>query len=438
VLEILIHLIIAAHGAWGSYEERSLVVQVDQLRSRGEPMWPQDFTRAKIPDAQNAAFFLRAAHGALETKGEDWQRLGEISFTLPLSKEDAAVLERVVEANVEALRLVESAQALKEANWGITYATPMIQTPLPDLSKLADLRRLVDAQVTLALHRGEYAKAAAGVRDLMTISRGAGGMEFLVGHLVALSAAASAAERAEALGQAADPKDVATVEALRKLIDELLEEKELRAGWRRALMGERAVFTEVVLNLDKLRGMRDAPAGGPMGYLGKPLVMRDGMFLVWHVEGLIKAVDAKDLPAYMKAAQAAGNPQEESYSFRMLHMMSSMLMPAHEKIARRHFLVLADRRMAATALAIRLYALENGGNLPKTLDELVPKYLPAAPLDPLSDGKRIGYDSQRQILWSVGENGRDDGGSEKEVKAGVKTRFALEDLVVHLSRQGGQ
>jgi hypothetical protein len=434
VLEILFHLLIGAHGAWGCYEERSLTLQVDQLRARGEPMWAEDFKRVKLPDAQNAAFFLRAASRALETQGEEWQKLGEMNLTLPLSKEDAAVLERAVAANVETLRLVEAARALKEVDWGITYATPMIHTLLPDLSHLANLRRLVEAQVTLALHRGEYVKAAVGVRDLMTISRAAGGMEFLVGHVVALSAAASAAERAGALGQASDLKDDAALEAMRKLIDELLDEKELRQGWRRALMGERAVFTEVVLNLDKVRGMPDAPTGGPPGYFAKPLVMRDGMFLLWHLERLLKAVEAKDLPAYLKAVEITGGA-DDGYWFRMLHMMSSKLMPAHEKVARRHFMVLADRRLAATALAIRLYASETGGKRPTTLDELAPKFFPAAPLDPLSDGKRIGYDAQRQILWSVGENGRDDGGSEKEMKLGAKGRYALEDLVVHLNRQ---
>jgi len=35
-------------------------------------------------------------------------------------------------------------------------------------------------------------------------------------------------------------------------------------------------------------------------------------------------------------------------------------------------------------------------------------------------------------LWSVGENGVDDGGSEKEVKPGFKTRYQVQDLVVHL------
>lgn len=440
MLEILIHLIIAAHAAWGVAEERALVAQVQELRARGEPMWAEDFKRAKIPDAQNAAFFLRTAHRALETKGDDWTKLAEMKLALPLSKEDAALLERVVAANVESLRLVESAGTLKDVNWEIPYATPMIQTAVPELGNLRELQRLVDAQVTLALHHGEYAKAAARVRDLMTISRGASGMEFLVGHLVSLSSAASAAERAAALAQEMNGKDQATMEAMgeavRKLIDELLDEKQLREGWRRALMGERAVFTEVVLNLDKVRGMPDVPAHGPLGDLVKPLVMRDGMFFLWYVQQLIKAVDARDLAAYLKAAEIAGNLAEENYYFRILHMMSAMLMPAQEKVARRHFIVLADRRLAATALAARLYAMEHG-RFPATLEELAPKYLPAVPDDPMADGKKLGYvaEAARPRLYSVGENGKDDGGSEKPLLTSQQdSRLKREDLVVHLKR----
>jgi hypothetical protein len=417
-------------------EERALVAQVQELRARGEPMGAEDFKRAKIPDAQNAAFFLRTAHRALETKGDDWMKLEEMKLALPLSKEGAALLERVVGANVESLRLVESARTLKEVNWGIAYATPMIQTTLPELANLRELQRLVDAQVTLALHQGEYAKAAAGVRDLMTISRGANGMEFLVGHLVSLASAASAAERAAALAQEMNGKDQATVDAVRKLIEELLEEKPLREGWRRGLMGERAVFTEVVLNLDKTKGLPRGTPAGPLGNLVKPLIMRDGMFFLWHVEQLIKAVDAKDFSAYLKATEVTGNLEEGSYYFQKLHMLSAMLMPAHEKIARRHFMVLADRRLAATALGARLYALEHG-RLPATLEELAPKYLPAVPDDPMADGKKLGYvaEEARPRLYSVGENGKDDGGSEKPLAISrQESRQQREDLVVHLKR----
>ena len=77
-----------------------------------------------------------------------------------------------------------------------------------------------------------------------------------------------------------------------------------------------------------------------------------------------------------------------------------------------HFRGLAIRRMAATALAIRLYQLEHGRR-PAKLADLVPKYLPAVPLDPFAAaGRPIGYlpKAPRPLLYSINADGKDQGG----------------------------
>ena len=49
------------------------------------------------------------------------------------------------------------------------------------------------------------------------------------------------------------------------------------------------------------------------------------------------------------------------------------------------------------------------GRWPGTLQELVPAFLPAVPTDPF-DGQPFRYDPGREQLWSVGPDGKDDGG----------------------------
>ncbi|MCH8242837.1 MAG: hypothetical protein IH897_09530 [Planctomycetes bacterium] len=74
---------------------------------------------------------------------------------------------------------------------------------------------------------------------------------------------------------------------------------------------------------------------------------------------------------------------------------------------------LAYRRMAALSLAIRLYEVEYGRR-PDALDRLVPAFVESIPIDPFSPtGERLQYvrDEQRNIIYSVGFNGLDDGGS---------------------------
>jgi len=107
---------------------------------------------------------------------------------------------------------------------------------------------------------------------------------------------------------------------------------------------------------------------------------------------------------------------------------------------RAHYRYLAERRMAAVALAVRLYRADHAGRWPDSLEQLVPDYLPSVPSDPFAAGGRPlrylrdspGWDIPPTmaaaessyipppgtgpflggpVVYSVGEDGIDDGGS---------------------------
>ena len=70
----------------------------------------------------------------------------------------------------------------------------------------------------------------------------------------------------------------------------------------------------------------------------------------------------------------------------------------------------AVTHVAATQLAIRLYAVDHDGRLPTSLAVLVPKYLSAVPTDPFAPlGTPIGYvpTASRPFVYSVWDSGSD-------------------------------
>ena len=73
-----------------------------------------------------------------------------------------------------------------------------------------------------------------------------------------------------------------------------------------------------------------------------------------------------------------------------------------------------DFSVASTQLlmAIKAYQIENK-KLPDSLEELSPEYILELPQDPF-DKKIIRYSKQKKIIYSVGPNGKDEGGSEGE------------------------
>ncbi len=70
----------------------------------------------------------------------------------------------------------------------------------------------------------------------------------------------------------------------------------------------------------------------------------------------------------------------------------------------------AAKQVVVTAIALKRYQLKHG-NYPVDLNALVPGFIPAVPLDPV-DGKPLRYRRNADdtfLLYSVGENGKDDG-----------------------------
>ena len=95
-----------------------------------------------------------------------------------------------------------------------------------------------------------------------------------------------------------------------------------------------------------------------------------------------------------------------------LHTMQSQSVEALSGVVRRVRTVEAARKMVITAIALKRYQLKYG-NYPADLNALVPEFLPAVPLDPV-DGQPLRYHPKANgtfLLYSVGPNGKDDGGS---------------------------
>jgi hypothetical protein len=112
-------------------------------------------------------------------------------------------------------------------------------------------------------------------------------------------------------------------------------------------------------------------------------------------------------------------------------------------LLRYHFTYIARMRLAAAALALRLY--QTGGRssssaiapLPESLDELTwsvhgGPWLEMVPVDPFGDGQQaIQYipDGPLPLMYSFGINGRDDGG----ISATPSTEFIEGDIVFILT-----
>ena len=139
--------------------------------------------------------------------------------------------------------------------------------------------------------------------------------------------------------------------------------------------------------------------------------------------------------AYVRAAAAETAPAAQrlmpdisAEAMRARGPAVAILVPALGMAHTLHFQHMASRRRAAAAAAIRLYQFDHHGKRPERLEQLVPDYLRAVPMDPFTEPvEPIRYlpHADPPVLYSVSKNGIDDGGQTREGQDA--------DLVFHLN-----
>ena len=123
------------------------------------------------------------------------------------------------------------------------------------------------------------------------------------------------------------------------------------------------------------------------------------------------------IAAAVKSAEGVSTELKEKHNL-VLHpdyIMARMVIPALTSVSSTVLLVQARERQALAAIALERFYLKHG-RYPAALQELVPEFTTAVPLDPC-DGKEVRYRTTaagRYQLWCLGLDGKDDGGEIKK------------------------
>lgn len=113
-----------------------------------------------------------------------------------------------------------------------------------------------------------------------------------------------------------------------------------------------------------------------------------------------------------------------SYGKRLAH---DILAPSLGGVLDSRLRQLTSCSLAEALAALRYYYIATSGQLPASLTELVPHYLPSVPMDYL-DGRPLKYSREKKALWSVGENRFDLKSEDHEVE--------IRDLVIPIRFNG--
>ena len=426
--------------AWGCEADRRLRAKIAQYHAAGEPVLIEDFQRRPLADSENAAVLYRRAQVALiDTRQEKIPQADGIPLVIELdtmTRKPELIpsypgpFERLLEANAQSLALAHEARQRSACDWNLPLRSPIVLMGVGSLWGQRLFARLLSGAAACNHKLGNDALAVEQLRDgLAHADRVHDPRGLLIGYFIAVGCEALLMRQVQRI--AADlvvadiekqQKQPARRDQVMALITELLDEAPMRESWRAVWLGERlkvwdtasAVCTGQLTFQDSMTRTTSTPAvwEAPVRLLLSPLWRLDAIKMLEHGTQMGRAGLASNWP------QAAARAPEALHAHtglrRLVHcsLLTFAARSIDSSVLSSHYRALANRRMAATALAIRLYEVDLGRR-PASLDQLVPEYLPAVPADPFSaDDQPLRYapDAERPVLYSIGPNGVDDGG----------------------------
>lgn len=419
------------------------------IRDRGEPIDAEDF-RVPLPDdADNAAIYLQRAISAWpDVPGTTQTITASDWFNDPdLHPDPITDNAGYLAACQPALDLVQRAAEAPASHWGNVPTSPVINS-FGALNYFGESRRLArymaDAS-TRAMAAGQPERALEITRQIYHLARSLHGPPIsLLDYLVALSIRAMAVGLIEEhlVSINAENATPQVKQELRRLIEMLADEQPTHAAFQNAAKFERMFNQDYVtalannkVSLSSLAWAHSPPTPFEKikTWLFKPLYFRDGVLMLDYWTRSIEAADPLSPEVYEQIDTDLNAKVENPWRSPLV----SFILPGISATQRTQLQQTTNHRLAVTAIALKLYEIETGV-APASLDQLVPGYLEAVPIDPYdpaggtiryrpAGGKLVPYydswggwltDEEKQqivesrlpLVYSVGRDGVDDGG----------------------------
>ncbi|NOX58569.1 MAG: hypothetical protein GXP29_06885 [Planctomycetes bacterium] len=437
-------------GSWGGvtfigqYQLDSLIAS---YRAAGEPVYADDFNIHKnIPDGENAATYYNKASDAYIWPAAFGFEITESDLIESIFAKDGRArtseIEYVINSNGAAIELLKRAAQCSDAEWRLTFAKPMIDTPYSDVSAMRRLGKLLSLAVMDSHRKGDDRQAVDLLFAQLRLARHRAAIRrSLLDHMVATSIGELSCDVIQNIGPTLDVRDAdgmpvgasASKSGVEEIISELLDERVYADSFSHALVSERAVFIDTLEFLQTGESLNWLFPGvsKPYAWAIRPLLVTDSRRIANHMTHIAGACKLATYPAIMSEYP---NPPIVVVGRGLGDLLyDGISNAAYEGFIAVEMARLSRRRMAATSLAIRLFEVDHGRR-PVKLDELIPDYLESIPRDPFASGNAsIQYlpTANPPVLYSIGRDGVDDG-SRFELMGIEAVDWEKFDLVFYL------
>lgn len=392
--------------------------RLQALRAEGYPVTLKELDRSyRLPEgAENAAdFYLTAFSYCARWHADsltDLPFLGSASLparTQPLDAPTQQLAEKFLSDHGKTLSLLHEAASIEHCRYPIDSTQGGWDMLTPWLKDCRTSTRLLCLEALVQCENQDPGQALESVRASLALA-GSLNVPALVQRLVQIALRGLAYSTVERVFN----RVPLTEEQLLSL-SEWIEPSETGQGYQRAMVGERCFGLHA---FQAPTGRISGETGSGSGLLNLLIVPRKILGLhdrdmLGYVDLMQDHIDAVALPDHKRLA-VYDSIQEAVNKGERAGLLTRMLMPALARTLQLDVRCTAHGRAVQTALAVERYRLAEG-RLPQSLDDLVPAYIEAVPTDPF-DGQDMRYRTLDAgfVVYSVGEDLTDDGGTERD------------------------
>ena len=417
---VIFALLVISFTIWRVNLAHEVNAKLQAIRDAGLPTSGAELSAyyPTVPENENAALVMIQAFALLRNYPDN--RSNEVErFKIPprgqsLNAAQKQLLVGYVEMNSNALVKVREAVKFPKSRYPVDL-TPNADALLPHLPKLQKISAIASFATRLALQTQDGKQAADLILLQIALSHTLNAEPLLISQMDRAKIVSSASQLVE-LGLNTTAFDEKTL--LRFATDFGQIDKSDRSAI--GFIGDQAMLLpcfqanwseilRVVWGNSDLRPSLSTGIRGRFGWL-TGLLDQDELF---YLQAMRTAINEAKLPfpaglsSYDEIYETAVKGQQAGYILGpgFLNGMRNTL-PREAEIA-------AQIRLTITGVAIEYFRLAHG-KFPENLDELVPQFLSAVPVDPF-DGHLLRYHRLEKgyVIYSVGRDGHDNNGRER-------------------------
>jgi len=421
ILIFLLIIIIAVFGIFRIRLRLKLNAKISAISAAGYPVTCAELDEwYSIPESvDNAAEVIIESFSHYSKWDEEELKLvpvvGKAELPLrtePMAEETKTLVALYLADNQEALDLLHKGAEIEHSRYPIDLSKGF-EAVMPDLSNIRTAARLLQLEGVLHADNAKPELAARSITSIFGLARSLDKEPILISQLVRMACQALGVSALEYTVNKTEFTDEQLVNFKR-----MLANAQDSSAMTRAFAGERcagaSIFKEHSARILKLIN------GGQSKLTVIPLALYKFIGLAdmdasIYLDLMSDYIETTQLPPHQRQ-EAVDAIEAKFTAISKVHILLHAMMPALSRVTTIDIRNIAQLHTAQVALAIQRYRLATG-NIPESLTDLLPTYLDAVPKDPF-DGKELRYKKLETgfVVYSIGEDGNDDGGKEKPRK----------------------